>query len=151
MRQSLMTAFLRALPGLTALGLVAVALFLPSGRLTPFLDSAMSEQFFFTASHLGAALLYMITPVTFALIGRGTNCHPYPVKAGTVLLSISVLPLLAVNIISMSTTTPDDVGADIGGALLELLGVTACLITSLVFTFALPRAGAVEADRMDHR
>lgn len=125
-------------------------MFLPSGRLSPFLYSAVSEQAFFTASRIGSALLYALTPVAFALIGRGTGCHRNPVKVGTVLLSISVLPLLAQNIVSLATA-PGDVGADIGGALLMLLGLTASAITSLVLTFALPLAGPAGADRMDSR
>ncbi|MFC3299384.1 hypothetical protein FJV46_13455 [Arthrobacter agilis] len=145
-----MTAFLRALPGLTALSLVAFGVFLPSRWFSSFLHAAISQQAVYTASHIGSALLYVSAPIAFALIGKGTNCQQHRAKAGTVLLSISVLPHLAANIMDLATTTPQDVGADIGGALLMLLGLAASLITSLVFTFVLPLAGPADADRMDN-
>ncbi|WDF32006.1 hypothetical protein PTW37_08885 [Arthrobacter agilis] len=145
-----MTAFLRALPGLTALSLVAFGVFFPSGWFSSFLHGTTSQQALYTASHVGSALLYVSAPIAFALIGKGTNCKHHQVKAGTVLLSISVLPLLAANIMYLTTATPQDVGADIGGALLMLLGLAASLITSLVFTFVLPLAGPADADRMDN-
>jgi hypothetical protein len=146
-----MAAFFRALPGFAALSLIALALFLPSEKLSPFKDAAISQQTFFTASHIGSTLLYAVTPIAFALIAKATNCHQHRRKVGTVLLSISVLPLLAVNIIDLATSSPQDPGADIGGTLLELLGLTASVITSLVFTFVLPLAGRANAYRADSK
>lgn len=151
MRYSPMTGFLRALPGLTALSLVALGVFLPSGRLGSFLHAAISQETFYTASHVGSALLYVGAPIAFALIGKRTNCHHQQVKTGTVLLSISILPLLAVNIMHLVTMTPQDVGADIGGALLELLGLAASLITSIAFTLVLPLTGPADAHHTDKK
>lgn len=146
-----MAAFLRALPGLTALSLIALALFFRSGEFNSFLYARLSQQAFFTATHIGSALLYMATPIAFALIATATNCNRHRLKAGTVLLSISVLPLLAVHIIDLASRSPQDPGADIGGALLMMLGLAASVITSLVFTFVLPLAGDANANRMDNK
>lgn len=146
-----MAAFLRVLPGLTALSLIALAVFFRSGEFNLFLYASLSQQAFFTASHIGSALLYTATPIAFALIAKATNCNWRRLKVGTVLLSISVLPLLAVHIIDLATGSPQDPGADIGGALLMLLGLAASIITSLVFTFVLPLAGRANADRMDNK
>jgi hypothetical protein len=103
------------------------------------------------ASHIGSALLCTATPIAFALIAEATNSNHHRVLVGTVLLSISVLPLLAVHIIDVTTGSPRDPGADVGGALLMLLGLAASVITSLVFTFVLPLAGRANGDRMDNK
>lgn len=132
-----MPTALRMLPGLTALTLSFLAVYLFTTNLGLIVDTTANAQFFFTVSHTGSALLCGGVPVAFALLGRGTACPAGPLRVGTVLLAVAATPLLVANGMYLATVTPQAVGNDIGGVALMLLGVAALSVTSVVFTIVL--------------
>ena len=132
-----MPTALRTLPGLTALTLSVLAVYLFATNLGLLVDAVANPQFFFTVSHIGSALLCVGVPAAFALVGRGTACPAGPLRAGTVLLAVAATPLLVANGMYLATVTPQAVGNDIGGVALMLLGFAALSVTSVVFAIIL--------------
>ncbi|WP_394253482.1 hypothetical protein [Arthrobacter pityocampae] len=125
------TAVHRLAPGLTALVLSFLATYLwqYSGPGYPSL---------FTAAHTGSAVLCLLVPVGFVLVGRATGCQADLLKLGGVLLALASIPMLTANSIYLfSFGSVEASYGDIGAFGIFMLGTAALVVTSAACTIGL--------------
>ncbi|WP_146065750.1 hypothetical protein [Arthrobacter pityocampae] len=126
-----MTAVHRMAPGLTALMLsvLATCLWQYSGPDHPSL---------FTAAHTGSAVLCLLVPVGFVLVGRATGCRADLLKLGGVLLALASIPMITANSIYLFFFGSVEASyGDIGAFGIFMLGTAALLTTSAACTLGL--------------